>query len=318
MSVGINTNTAGTQSGTIKINLTSDGTGTSGLGNTNLTNQTINVSGTVFDHAVIANQTISTPHVTQGQSVNFSYALSNPLGGSALRDGATVSTVSPDANGYASGFAGPVNIASGGSSALFTGTFTPQYGGPASQQFTFTYGDQDQYAGYNSNQTATLTVNAQVDALVELTADNSNAVAAGRPLLSGLGDGQGASRGYLNVPSGTGQVMFAFNSGSDLASLESDLTAFHYTWYDASGNYSLGDGTQNSGNSGLLSVYNDYQMEVDLSGVSATDPVLDFDFSKYSGLEIVGVAVAVPEPSILGLLGAGAGGMLLRRRRIFR
>ncbi len=48
MSVGISTATAGSKSGTVDVNFTSDGTGTSGLGNTSLGAQTVTVSGDVF------------------------------------------------------------------------------------------------------------------------------------------------------------------------------------------------------------------------------------------------------------------------------
>jgi hypothetical protein len=46
--VGIDTASAGAKSGTATINLVSDGTGTSGLGQTTLPSQTVNVSGNVF------------------------------------------------------------------------------------------------------------------------------------------------------------------------------------------------------------------------------------------------------------------------------
>ena len=48
LSVGLNTSSAGAKSGAVTLQLTSDGTGTSGLGNTALANQTVQVSGTVY------------------------------------------------------------------------------------------------------------------------------------------------------------------------------------------------------------------------------------------------------------------------------
>ena len=48
LSVGITTATAGAKNGTATISLTSDGTGSSGLGLTPLASQTVNVSGSVF------------------------------------------------------------------------------------------------------------------------------------------------------------------------------------------------------------------------------------------------------------------------------
>lgn len=49
--VGINTATAGNMNGTATINLTSNGTGTSGLGNTALPSQTVNINGQVNFYA---------------------------------------------------------------------------------------------------------------------------------------------------------------------------------------------------------------------------------------------------------------------------
>ncbi|MGZ4984164.1 MAG: choice-of-anchor D domain-containing protein, partial [Chthoniobacterales bacterium] len=46
--VGLNTSAAGTRSGSVPLNLTSNGSGTSGLGTTTLTSQTVNVSGNVY------------------------------------------------------------------------------------------------------------------------------------------------------------------------------------------------------------------------------------------------------------------------------
>jgi hypothetical protein len=59
--VGLNTSVAGNRSGGATINFASDGTGTSGLGTTALTPQTVNVSGNVYR---LANPTLNTPSVT--------------------------------------------------------------------------------------------------------------------------------------------------------------------------------------------------------------------------------------------------------------
>ena len=48
MGVGVNTGSAGHSAGTVTLNYVSDGTGTSGLGTTNVGSQTINVSGDVY------------------------------------------------------------------------------------------------------------------------------------------------------------------------------------------------------------------------------------------------------------------------------
>ncbi len=51
MSVGVDTTTAGAKSGTVRLNYVSNGTGTSGLGNTNVGSQIITVSGNVYQVA---------------------------------------------------------------------------------------------------------------------------------------------------------------------------------------------------------------------------------------------------------------------------
>jgi len=65
--VGINTATAGAKSGTVVVGLTSDGTGSSGLGNTSLTAQTITVTaGNVYRFAAantVGNVTLPNVHV---------------------------------------------------------------------------------------------------------------------------------------------------------------------------------------------------------------------------------------------------------------
>jgi hypothetical protein len=63
LAVGINTTTPGVKSGSISLDLSSDGAGTSNLGSTVLASQTINVSGTVFR---FASASAPTP-----KSVNF-------------------------------------------------------------------------------------------------------------------------------------------------------------------------------------------------------------------------------------------------------
>jgi len=63
LSVGINTSSAGDKSGTATIALTSDGTGTSGLANTTLSSQTVNVTGGVYR--------LASPSVHTPEPVNF-------------------------------------------------------------------------------------------------------------------------------------------------------------------------------------------------------------------------------------------------------
>ena len=354
--------TAGTQNVNVSFNTGDDQSlpGASAVGNANVT---ATITGSVFDHAAIPNQILN-PVVTQGQTVDFNYSLSNPLNGSALRDGAAVSGVSADGNGYTSGFSGTPTITAGASSPTYTGSFTASSTAAASQVYSFTYGDQDTYQGYNNNnQTATVTVAPTVAPLVELVPTNSNAIAYGRQLLQGTqggtnpeaggttnnytmyvtNNGNGtfttapltnlnAEAGYLYMqvddqngnPSSFGSnpidLFFSFDSGESLTGLESDLTAFDYTWYDASGNYSAGNGQEGNGNTGDLSAMAAYQLEIVVPSVP-NDPVLDFDFSNpaYGDPTVSGVAAtsidALPEPATSMMLSLGAMGVLLKRRR---
>jgi fibronectin-binding autotransporter adhesin len=355
--------TAGTQNVNVSFN-TGDDQSIHGAGAVGTANVTSTITGSVFDHAAISNQVV-TPVATQGQTVNYGYSLSNPVNGSALRDGAAVSAVSADGNGYTSGFGSPTTIGSGQSSN-YTGTFTASPTAASSQVYNFTYADGDHYQGALSNETATLTVNPTVYNLAEVVPTNANAIAAGRSLihgttsgtnpeaggttndytiyvtdngdgtyttagLSNLNGGAGVNSGYVYIqvddkngnPSSYGSdpidLFFNFNSGGSLNNLESDLTAFNYTWYDASGNYGT-DGVQSIGNSGDLNAVANYQLEVVVPSV-AGDPVLDFDFSNpnYGGLTVNGLTATsiedLPEPATSIMITMSAMGVLLKRRR---
>jgi fibronectin-binding autotransporter adhesin len=331
-------------------------------------NVSTTISGSVYDHAAIASQTV-TPTVTQGQTVDYNYSLSNPVNGSALRDTAAVSGVSADGNGYTSGFTGPVSVGSGASSASYTGTFTASASSASSMTYNFTYGDQDTYQGYNNNnQTATLTVTPTVYSLAEVVPDNTNANADGRSMAVGtnngsnpeaggstnnstlyitmnpdgsyssgslmsLNNGNGVSSGYVNMQADDQNgnpctfntdpnLLLSFAPGSNLTNLEADLTAFDYTWYDASGNYSTGNGQESTGNTGLLAG-SPFSLELVLPYTgSGSDPVFDFDFSNpnygnlmVTGMETLGISGPVPEPAAGMILTMAATGVLLRRRR---
>ena len=83
MSVGVSTASAGAKSGTVNLNYTSDGTGTSGLGNTSVGSQSINVSGNVYQAAVGAIQTapLNFGTVQVGQSVSENLVIRNTATG---------------------------------------------------------------------------------------------------------------------------------------------------------------------------------------------------------------------------------------------
>ena len=82
--VGIDTASAGARNGTATISLASDGTGTSGLGVTPLTAQTVAVNGTVYR---LANPTLTPPSLT----------LAARVGDAAPVASLTVANASPDA-----------------------------------------------------------------------------------------------------------------------------------------------------------------------------------------------------------------------------
>jgi hypothetical protein len=108
--VGINTATAGSKSGTATINLTSNGTGTSNLGNTPLTSQTVNVTGNVFR---LANPSAHSPEPVDFGIVHV---------GDTLQQALTITNGSP-----VDGFSESLNAAIGnptGSATTNNGSFT--------------------------------------------------------------------------------------------------------------------------------------------------------------------------------------------------
>ena len=100
--VGIDTSSAGAKSGSATIALASDGTGTSGLGITPLTSQTVNVSGNVYR---MANPTLNTPSVT----------LAARVGDAAPSANVSVTNTSPDI--YTEGLKASFSPASAGFNA---------------------------------------------------------------------------------------------------------------------------------------------------------------------------------------------------------
>jgi len=101
--VGIDTASAGVRNRTATISLASDGTGTSGLGVTPLTAQTVAVNGTVYR---LANPTLTPPSLT----------LAARVGDAAPVASLTVANASPDV------FTERLNAAFGAVSARFTGS----------------------------------------------------------------------------------------------------------------------------------------------------------------------------------------------------
>lgn len=93
LQVGISTSTVGAKSGTAILALTSDGTGTSGLGTTALASQTVTVSGTVFREAVgsVAPTTINLGNTHVGSSLSQALTVSNTAATDGFSEGLTAS-----------------------------------------------------------------------------------------------------------------------------------------------------------------------------------------------------------------------------------
>ncbi|HNQ05100.1 MAG TPA: choice-of-anchor D domain-containing protein, partial [Thiobacillaceae bacterium] len=104
--VGLDTSSAGAKSGSATITLVSDGTGTSGLGQTSLPSQIVQVSGNVYR---LANPTLDTPSVTIAARVGDAVAASQAV---------SLSNVSPDlyTEGLKAGIAGISGNAQGSGS----------------------------------------------------------------------------------------------------------------------------------------------------------------------------------------------------------
>ena len=79
MTVGVNTAAAGAHSGTVTLNYVSNGTGTSGLGNTSVGSQVVNVTGNVYQAAAgqINTAPLSFGVVQVGQAVSQTLSISN-------------------------------------------------------------------------------------------------------------------------------------------------------------------------------------------------------------------------------------------------
>ena len=137
MAVGVNTASAGAKSGTVTLNYVSNGTGTSGLGNTAATipTQTINVNGSVYQVAqpsLPASVSLGNAHVGGSLSQAISIANTNIAPGFQEGLNASVGTTS-----NATGSGGPiVNLAAGSSSSAISVGMTAASAGVQSGSVT--------------------------------------------------------------------------------------------------------------------------------------------------------------------------------------
>ena len=114
MQVGIDTSTAGAKTGTVTLNYVSNGTGTSGLGNTNVGSQTIDVSGNVYQVAQPSLPTsVNLGNVHVGSSANQAINITNTNVAPGYQEGLDAGI---NSGSNASGSGSITNLAAGGSS----------------------------------------------------------------------------------------------------------------------------------------------------------------------------------------------------------
>lgn len=135
------------------------------------------VSVTVLDHALpgFSASGITNPYADAALSIdfgtidetdgpqNFAYSLVNLASlahGAGLTAGLDFTGVTADGDGFASGLTTFDNLVAGGTSSLFTATFTPSGQGSFSRQFTLSFFDNRNLAGAAARRD--LTINAQV------------------------------------------------------------------------------------------------------------------------------------------------------------
>jgi fibronectin-binding autotransporter adhesin len=177
LTVGLATGSVGNQAGSAQILFATDGQGTSGLGAEALSPQTVNVYGTVLDHALpgFVGVGITNPYAQTTLNLDFgsvdesagtqtlTYSLTNLaslLYSSGLTAGLDLTAFTPDGDGFASGLSTFNDLTAGGTSSLFTASFTPGGQGTFSKAFTLSFSDNRNLAGATS--VRSLTINTQV------------------------------------------------------------------------------------------------------------------------------------------------------------
>ena len=321
--VGVDTSAAGARSGTATVGLVSDGTGTSGLANSNLTSQTVHVSGNVYR---LASASTHTP-----EPVAFGIVHIGDTPSQALSIGNTATN-----DGFSEKLDGSIAASTGGVTA--TGSFSLL--APQSTSSSLSVGIDTSSAG-NKNGTATITLTSNGTGTSDL---------ASTPLTSQT----------VNV---TGQVNFLadpvviFKSGSAMVTMNS-ATSFTINFGQVqpnSGTYLASFGVNNFlhnatfqdslGGTWDISMVSHFGASgfASFSGIapgSSLDPNLSFDSSQGIGsysdqillnptssnasgnsnlsqIQISLVAQIIPEPSTYAMLIAG-GVMLLALRRFAR
>ena len=119
LSVGIDTATAGSRSGTATVALVSDGAGTSGLGTTNLASQNVSVLGQVNNYAAVGLTQAGGAGAFSGSGTNYVFN----LGTITLNTGSA---------------AGSLSLANTGGSAAFTDYLSGAFNVAGVTNFTLT------------------------------------------------------------------------------------------------------------------------------------------------------------------------------------
>jgi hypothetical protein len=324
--VGLNTIAAGNQSGSVTITPVSNGTGTSGLGNTTLNNKIVNVSGGVY---ALAQPTFtgSNPvnfgivHVgdTASQAVGITNTSAAPAGYQEKLN-ASISTASTGIT--TSGV--PISIDQGNSSnALNVGINTATAG---ARSGTATVALVSDGAGTSGLGTTTLTpqtinvsgqVNSYATVRLAQTAGAGTFSGSGTSYVLDLGTitlGTGSANGSLSLTNTGGMASYTdYLSGNFGLVGVTDFTLTGFTnFYGLSGGSSLNLGVALNNNA--VGSFSQYVM---LSPTGYND-------SGYSGalspIQLVlkgNVVAAVPEPASYAMFIAGLGLMagIARRRR---
>ena len=172
MSVGLGSLTAGGKSGTVQVNFTSNGNGTSGLGTLPLAPQTVNLTGTVLDPAVasfLSGTSASTSlvlnfgTVNEGDSVSQGFSLYNLLQTAGYTADLALVSISPsNPTGPFSTNLTQFNTLASGSFNSWQVFLNPASQGSFSNIWTLQFKSSNGGAVYTSDTPQTLTLTANV------------------------------------------------------------------------------------------------------------------------------------------------------------
>lgn len=320
MAVGVDTSSAGAKSGSVVLNYTSNGTGTSELGNTNVGSQTIKVSGNVYQSAAASNNAVNFGIVHVGDSVSTGVATNSAA---IVGDGAFNDTLKGNVSVSGTGFSGGGN---------FSGVVAQTT--DSSAKITLNTANAGAYSG-TANLTNLASQNSEMANLalenqsVALTAQVNNYANASFADYSGKGSLTGSGATYVldfgQIKQGTGSVIGNFsvmNSGGSASYTDLMNGTFVTTGNSAfllSGFNSIEDLA--GGSKSALSV----TLKDNALGEFKQTVTLNYGGSNSSGyaaslgsinLELRGVVAvaAVPEPETWAMLIAGLGIISLRVR----